>query len=1588
MPTIGRLFYEIGGDTDRLQADLRQAVEMAKNAGLDVKRAGQSFLASFNEALNPTGLLTEKLKLLEAAGKSSGDIIAVMGGQIKSAAETAKAHSQAIDPVVQKYADLANAAKGGGFSIESLGKTLTSFVQSPVSAAKEGIAGFAEKLGPAAVGLMGMASAAIAAGVAIFKVAESTAEEAEQITNLSLRTGIGVERVQSLQKAAELMGASGETVVSAVSKINRELGKFGTGGEFTKGITSLGISLEDASGKSKTAIDLLGELRTKLLAIEDPAERAQVAAAVLGRRNQELAPLLLNSQENLFELAKQLEDTGAVMDKVAIDQAMKLDQKLDILSARFATVKTVAKEAAVETALAVSDIFTGDFWKLLAANLAKGAGMQSAQLASLQMRIKETVDAAAEAAKKQEDAGKKSADAAGLARMKEEELYNERLKLLSQGKENVDLLLKLQDAQDKFNTAIEKGLSHKEKEKALNAVLAIREEIKAREEATKGLSQWIEKIRELKPLDASSLAPSDALKKQIEAAKAQIDSLKAALAAPGEQSRGELEWLQAQVTANEEKLGQLTEQKQLLEHIAGQLAAITLADDKELAALGNTVAAREKILHQITESEKALKSINHDMAETAKIQADIDGIGHAAIVPSKKDIDAGLKKADEDILKRLREYAAVEDAIDKAATTSKLEQLRLQEQIVGTVIPMNKNQREQIEIEKIHLQFAIKAEETRVRFTQIRAELMDKINKLDPSDPLRSQALADMSKLAAAENEQLAILQKLEGAEVLKEHKKDIIEAAQEIRNQISTVVNDFGKKVADSIVHWKSLGSAVKDFFTSLAESTLRIVMERLFKPLQSSIEKVIDSLFEKLFNPGSKKASGSNPVPDAGSWGNLLGTAGSGLPDWLKAATTPAEAGPSISGILAAGNPLLQVYSPVGYPSAQASPDFVGPTLDMVKGGSTGGIFGVGGTAGSLIQGGLMAGGTAAFLDSFSQKGVRGWVEAIGGGAAIGAAIGSVVPVIGTAIGAAIGAAAGALAKGIQSLVNAIKGKNAYQAGAMELGRDFGGISMSPDDFKKWLEGVGISESQAYPIRKDIESSSKFLAEVAGPLAAAQGKTQDFLKSLEAVKTAWGTFDFRKQYELGELTGDWTALDEAFKAAFKDSQALNQNVPDWESKLTMLGDATKKTAGEFQNLYKQFEEAKTVSDEFADFLKKNADALDEAAKSSSTFADELAVARKALEIKPLLDGLKSLRDGISGMVPAVETMYDRFLKTGDITDAFAAKITELGGDIAKFTEVSGLVKLNSYFSEMVQHFRDTGEILPDLRDLFQQFGGDLSALDKAADLPGLRFSLGFIQQLSDELTKFLPEQTAIQKLMSGTMDQSVIDALTGAGIAPESLTKITGLLKMETGWDDAVKQFQQSGKLLQGGLLEQALQQYGGSAGQTAVTRYGQGFNTVTDQLLAGTKAAMDAAFRTERTGILDILKKAAGDITKQVGDITKPIEDQFTVVSTNIQTAFQAAAAAAIAELDKILAKIEEIKTATKDIVPAPETPGNEEPVSPEPGSGETIPNMVEAQGLTGAYIDLRGATIFGYDEFARRVAEVQAINARRSGIRAVA
>jgi hypothetical protein len=112
-----------------------------------------------------------------------------------------------------------------------------------------------------------------------------------------------------------------------------------------------------------------------------------------------------------------------------------------------------------------------------------------------------------------------------------------------------------------------------------------------------------------------------------------------------------------------------------------------------------------------------------------------------------------------------------------------------------------------------------------------------------------------------------------------------------------------------------------------------------------------------------------------------------------------------------------------------------------------------------------------------------------------------------------------------------------------------------MSGDQFKKWTAGLGLSESAAYGIRKDLLSSPAMLVNVLAPIAKAQGKMADFLQRIQEVGTAWGTFNFRTAFEKGLAGGNWSALNEAFITAFKKSSALVAALPNWQKLLTIPG-------------------------------------------------------------------------------------------------------------------------------------------------------------------------------------------------------------------------------------------------------------------------------------------------------------------------------------------------------------------------------------------------------------------------------------------------
>jgi hypothetical protein len=163
-------------------------------------------------------------------------------------------------------------------------------------------------------------------------------------------------------------------------------------------------------------------------------------------------------------------------------------------------------------------------------------------------------------------------------------------------------------------------------------------------------------------------------------------------------------------------------------------------------------------------------------------------------------------------------------------------------------------------------------------------------------------------------------------------------------------------------------------------------------------------------------------------------------------------------------------------------------------------------------------------------------------GGLAGFGAAL-SAVPLWGWGIWAGLAA--------LGPLIKWASGKKAWEAGAMELARDFGGLEIGQNAFQSWCTGLGLTEPKVYPIRKDLLSSPLFLTEVALPLAIAQGRLDSFIGSLAAVNTSWGNIDLQTGFLKWMKEGDPGQLNAAYSGHFATSATLQQNFPNWQSAL-----------------------------------------------------------------------------------------------------------------------------------------------------------------------------------------------------------------------------------------------------------------------------------------------------------------------------------------------------------------------------------------------------------------------------------------------------
>lgn len=164
-------------------------------------------------------------------------------------------------------------------------------------------------------GNLGLGAAFSVAGIVAFT--KSTIDALDNMNDLSKSTGIAVEKLAGLKLAAEQSGGDLESITSSINKLSVNIGKYG------EKFAALGITAKDPLEAFKQMADIF-------VAIEDPQQRAAVAAEALGKSWQGAAPLLAEGSKKIQEMLDKGKNLSGIT-KEAAENADKFNDRLNEL---------------------------------------------------------------------------------------------------------------------------------------------------------------------------------------------------------------------------------------------------------------------------------------------------------------------------------------------------------------------------------------------------------------------------------------------------------------------------------------------------------------------------------------------------------------------------------------------------------------------------------------------------------------------------------------------------------------------------------------------------------------------------------------------------------------------------------------------------------------------------------------------------------------------------------------------------------------------------------------------------------------------------------------------------------------------------------------------------------------------------------------------------------------------------------------------------------------------------------------------------------------------------------------------------------
>lgn len=217
-----------------------------------------------------------------------------------------------------------------------------------VTALAKGIGGLKKGAEDASSGLGGMLKSAgglsgalgslvpLVSGVGLAAMAKGAIDAADNLNDLSQKTGVSVERLSQFDQAAKASGTTLESVSKSMIKLGKGLAESDSG-PAAKALKELGVSATDASGKLKSTDELVLQVSDKFKAMPDGAKKSALAIQLFGKSGADMIPLLNGGRKAVESLGITMTTKFAKGADDANDKLVVLQTKLLELSVKLGT---------------------------------------------------------------------------------------------------------------------------------------------------------------------------------------------------------------------------------------------------------------------------------------------------------------------------------------------------------------------------------------------------------------------------------------------------------------------------------------------------------------------------------------------------------------------------------------------------------------------------------------------------------------------------------------------------------------------------------------------------------------------------------------------------------------------------------------------------------------------------------------------------------------------------------------------------------------------------------------------------------------------------------------------------------------------------------------------------------------------------------------------------------------------------------------------------------------------------------------------------------------------------------------------------